>query len=75
VATRASSDRHLWSLGRGPQCAEAVVRTILGVGLELRSNWNGELAHSQVYRNAGAQSLEAKCESWRDARAASSGVA
>jgi hypothetical protein len=45
-------DRLLWSLAKGAQSASAHVRVIPGVGLELRFSWNGELAHSQVYRNA-----------------------
>lgn len=60
------TDRPLWSLSlhKGEQSAAAHVRVVPGTGLELRFTWNGELAHSQVYRNAGdlARVAQAKGE-------------
>jgi hypothetical protein len=47
----AADEKVLWSLTKGTQSAGAVLRRIEGVGLELRFIWNGELAHSQVYRD------------------------
>jgi hypothetical protein len=40
-----------WSLRRGHQTAEAVFVQVPEIGLGLRFIWNGELAHSQVYRD------------------------
>jgi hypothetical protein len=37
--------------GDGSRSYRARLRRIEGVGLELRFIWNGELAHSQVYRD------------------------
>ena len=45
------AEKALWSLSKSTQSAEAVLRRIEGVGLELRFIWNGELAHSQVYKD------------------------
>lgn len=46
-----ADEKVLWSLSKGSQPAEATLRRIEGVGLELRFIWNGELAHSQIYKN------------------------
>lgn len=46
-----TSDKTLWALSKGTQAAAAVLRKVDGVGLELRFVWNGELAHSQIYRD------------------------
>jgi hypothetical protein len=45
------AEEALWSLSKDTQSAGAVLRRIEGIGLELRFIWNGELAHSQVYRD------------------------
>ena len=45
------AEKTLWSLSKGSQSAQATSRRIEGVGLELRFMWNGELAHSQVYKD------------------------
>jgi hypothetical protein len=47
----AIDEKVLWSLSKGTQSAGAVLRRIEGVGLELRFIWNGELAHSQIYKD------------------------
>jgi hypothetical protein len=46
-----ADEKVLWSLSKGNQSAQAILRRIEGVGLELRFMWNGELAHSQVYKD------------------------
>lgn len=40
----------LWSLTKSGHRAEARVRTIAGVGVELRYEWNGELRESRVFK-------------------------
>lgn len=40
----------LWSLTKSGHRAEARVRTVDGVGVELRYEWNGELRESRVFR-------------------------
>jgi hypothetical protein len=46
-----ADDKALWSLSKGTQSASAVLRRVEGVGLELRFIWNGDLAHSQIYKD------------------------
>jgi hypothetical protein len=43
-------DSVLWSLTKGGYSAEARVRPIEGVGVELRYLWNGELRYSQMFK-------------------------
>ena len=40
----------LWTLRKGDHTAEARVRAIDGIGLELRYEWNGDLRSSQVFK-------------------------
>jgi hypothetical protein len=40
----------LWTLRKGDHTAEARVRAIDGIGLELRFEWNGDLRASQVFK-------------------------
>jgi hypothetical protein len=48
-----SDERVLWALAKGDQTAQAVMRRVPEVGLELCFLWNGDLAHSQIYRDGG----------------------
>jgi hypothetical protein len=41
----------LWRLTKSGHVAEARVRPIDGIGLELRFEWNGDLRVSQVFRS------------------------
>ena len=41
----------LWALRKGGNEATATMRSIHGIGLELRFAWNGDLRWSQVYRD------------------------
>jgi len=47
----------LWRLVKDDHVAEARVRPIDGIGIELRYEWNGELRVSQMFRSW--QELEA----------------
>jgi hypothetical protein len=40
----------LWRLTKGGHTAEARVRAIDGIGLELRYEWDGDLRASQVFK-------------------------
>ena len=42
--------RELWRLTKDGHTAEARVRAIDGIGLELRYEWNGDLRSSQVFK-------------------------
>jgi hypothetical protein len=53
----------LWRLTKGGHTAEARVRAIDGIGLELRYEWNGELRASQVFK--AWDELEAAAEEKR----------
>ena len=44
-----TSAKPLWRLVKAGHVAEARVRPIDGVGLELRYEWNGELRVSQMF--------------------------
>jgi hypothetical protein len=44
-------EKILWSLHKNEQSAQAVLRRVEDVGLELRFIWNRDLAHSQVYQD------------------------
>jgi hypothetical protein len=41
----------LWTLRRKGRTAQAIVREIVGVGVELRYEWDGELMFSRVFRD------------------------
>jgi hypothetical protein len=65
--------QQLWQLVKDGHVAEARVRPIDGIGVELRFEWNGELAISQVFRlwddletaaTAKRQELEARGWQW-----------
>jgi hypothetical protein len=62
----------LWRLVKDGHTAEAKVRPIEGIGVELRNGWNGDLRVSQVFKawealeaaaNEKRQELEAR--GWR----------
>jgi hypothetical protein len=44
-------DSVLWTLRKGDHTAEARVRPIEGVGVELRFLWNGDLRWSQLFKS------------------------
>jgi hypothetical protein len=46
-----TSAQPLWRLVKGSHTAEARVRPIEGIGLELRYEWNDELRVSQMFRS------------------------
>ena len=46
-----TSAQPLWRLVKGGHVAEARVRPIDGIGLELRFEWDGDLRVSQVFRS------------------------
>ena len=58
-----TSAKPLWRLVKAGHVAEARVRPIDGVGLELRYEWNGELRVSQVFMTW--EELEASAEEKR----------
>ena len=67
------TDATLWTLVKGEHRAQAVTRTIPGIGVELRFLWNDDTRATQVYRNTVelAQAASAKREEliaagWRD---------
>jgi hypothetical protein len=41
----------LWRLVKGGHVAEALVRPIDGIGVELRYEWNGDLRVSQMFKS------------------------
>jgi hypothetical protein len=49
----------LWRMTKGGQVAEAVIRRVPGIGLELRYALDGELRSSQVHRDAAALAADA----------------
>jgi hypothetical protein len=49
----------LWRLTKGAHIAAAAVRSVAGVGFELRLLYDGKLRRSQVYRLAGDLESEA----------------
>jgi hypothetical protein len=57
------TELQLWRLAKGRHVAEAYVRGVSGIGVELRLLWNGELRASQVYRVS--MELEAAAEEKR----------
>jgi hypothetical protein len=46
-----TSAQPLWRLTKDGHSAEARVRPIEGIGLELRYEWNGDLRASQVFKS------------------------
>ena len=68
----APHDRVLWTLVKGAQRAEAVVRVVEGLGQELRLLHNGDLRRSQIYRDDGwegaaiAVKAELEAKGWHD---------
>jgi hypothetical protein len=56
----------LWTLRRNGRIAQADVREIEGVGIELRYTWDGELMFSRVFRDGADLLKEAAqiCTSW-----------
>ena len=49
------NDRLTWRLVTGQRCAQAVLRVLEGLGLELRISIDGELRWSRLYRGAGLE--------------------
>ena len=46
-----TSEPPLWRLVKAGHVAEARVRPIDGIGVELRCEWNGELRVSKIFRS------------------------
>ena len=57
---------------KGRQRAEAVVRVIHGMGIDLRYLWNGDLRDSQLYRDD--EQLQAAAAKMRDGLLARAGL-
>jgi hypothetical protein len=58
----------LWTLRKGKHTAEARVRALDSIGLELRYEWNGDLRASQVFK-AWAELEQAADEKRRELEA------
>jgi len=63
----------LWTLRKGEHTAEARVRAIDGIGLELRYEWNRDLRASQVFKTwaeleqaADEKRRELEAKGWGD---------
>ena len=50
----------LWRMTRGQHVAEAVIRRVPGIGLELRYALDGELRASRVHRDAAMLAADAE---------------
>jgi hypothetical protein len=50
----------LWRMTKGRHVAEAVIRRVPGIGLELRYALDGELRSSQVHRDTAALAADAE---------------
>jgi hypothetical protein len=66
-----SADTVLWTLTKNGHRMEAVQRVVRDLGLELRFSIDGELYHSQIYRNGGdlldaakAKRVDAEAKGW-----------
>lgn len=57
-----ADDAVLWTLMKGPNRARAVTRSVPGVGIELRYNWNDETRATQVYRSTDDLAAAAKAK-------------
>ena len=65
----------LWRLVQDSHTAEARVRPIEGIGVELRYDWNGELRVSQMFKSwealeaaANEKRRELEARGWHSAR-------
>jgi hypothetical protein len=68
------NDGNLWTLMKGENRARAMIRTVPGIGVELRFVWNDDTRATKVYRNsvelaaaASAKREELLAVGWVDA--------